>query len=51
MTGDLDEFRLYGRALTDTELRHVREFNAPLDDHHSGALVHLPLDRVRSPHD
>ncbi|MFJ6592452.1 exo-alpha-sialidase [Streptomyces violaceusniger] len=50
MTGDLDEFRLYGRALTDAELRRVREFNAPLDDHHSGALVHLPLDRVRSSH-
>ncbi|MBI0384238.1 laminin G, partial [Streptomyces albiflaviniger] len=51
MTGDLDEFRLYARALSDTELRRVREFNAPLDDPHSGVLVHLPLDRVRSSHD
>ncbi|MET7904592.1 sialidase family protein [Streptomyces sp. NPDC005355] len=50
LTGDLDEFRLYARALTDTELRRVREFNAPLDHHGSGALVRLPLDRVRSPH-
>ncbi|MDN3058072.1 exo-alpha-sialidase [Streptomyces sp. SRF1] len=49
MTGDLDEFRLYARALTDTELRRVREFNAPLDGPRSGALVRLPLDRVRPP--
>ncbi|QKV91811.1 exo-alpha-sialidase [Streptomyces sp. NA02950] len=50
MTGDLDEFRLYDRALSDTELRRIREFNAPLDGHGSGALVRLPLDRVRSAH-
>ncbi|WP_435243350.1 exo-alpha-sialidase [Streptomyces cucumeris] len=48
MTGGLDEFRLYGRALSDTELRRIREYNAPLDGHGSGALVRLPLDRVRS---
>ncbi|MGR3932870.1 exo-alpha-sialidase [Streptomyces sp. BRA346] len=47
MTGALDEVRVYARALTDTELRHVREFNAPLDA--KSATAHLPLDRVRSP--
>jgi sialidase-1 len=46
LTGGLDEFRLCSRALTDTELRRVREFNAPLD--HRSALVRLPLDRVRT---
>ncbi|MFI0774528.1 exo-alpha-sialidase [Streptomyces sp. NPDC021212] len=46
MTGALDEVRVYARALTDTELRRVREFNAPLDE--KSATAHLPLDRVRS---
>ncbi|WP_431041424.1 exo-alpha-sialidase [Streptomyces sp. P1-3] len=45
--GALDEVRVYGRALTDTELRHVREFNAPLDDLYSGVVLRLPLDKVR----
>ncbi|WP_063730963.1 sialidase family protein [Streptomyces sp. RTd22] len=46
MTGALDEVRVYDRALTDTELRRVREFNAPAG---KSATTHLPLDRVRSP--
>ncbi|KUJ70834.1 laminin G [Streptomyces albus subsp. albus] len=46
-TGALDEVRVYGRALTDTELRHIREFNAPLDGKDSGVLLRLPLDTVR----
>lgn len=49
LTGDLDEVRVWGRALSDTELRQVREFNATPDDKdgkHSAALVRLPLDRV-----
>ncbi|MEU1803613.1 sialidase family protein [Streptomyces sp. NPDC019937] len=46
MTGALDEVRVYGRALTDTELRRIRESNAPVDG--KSATAHLPLDHVRS---
>ncbi|MDT0547849.1 sialidase family protein [Streptomyces lonegramiae] len=50
LTGDLDEVRIWSRALSDTELRQVREFNATSADAHGkdpAALVRLPLDRVR----
>ncbi|MFI1847359.1 exo-alpha-sialidase [Streptomyces sp. NPDC020480] len=50
LTGDLDEVRIWSRALSDTELRQVREFNATPADAHGkdpAALVRLPLDRVR----
>ncbi|WP_055549969.1 sialidase family protein [Streptomyces sp. NBRC 110028] len=46
MTGALDEVRVYARALTDTELRRIREFNAPVDG--KSATAHLPLDHIRS---
>lgn len=53
LTGDLDEVRVWGRALSDTELRQIREFNATPDDpdgpdgKDSASLVRLPLDHVR----
>ncbi|MGY0057238.1 exo-alpha-sialidase [Streptomyces sp. LZ34] len=53
LTGDLDEVRIWGRALSDSELRRVREFNATLNGPNgpgakdSAALVRLPLDHVR----
>lgn len=47
LTGALDDVRVYGRALTDTELRHIREYNAPLDDRDSQVVFRLPLDRIQ----
>ncbi|MFI0259284.1 exo-alpha-sialidase [Streptomyces sp. NPDC017056] len=43
LTGDLDEVRVYGRALSDAELARVREDNARVD---GPVVLHLPLDDV-----
>ncbi|TVL92984.1 sialidase family protein [Streptomyces sp. SAJ15] len=47
LTGALDEVRVYSRALSDTELRQVREFNSSLDDD-SAVVLRLPLDSVQA---
>ncbi|MFI2072926.1 exo-alpha-sialidase [Streptomyces triculaminicus] len=44
LTGDLDEVRVYARALTDRELTALRESNAPPSGR--GAVLLLPLDRL-----
>lgn len=43
--GDLDEFRIYGRALTAEELREIREHNVPI----AGQLrLRLPFTTINS---
>ncbi|WP_436840053.1 exo-alpha-sialidase [Streptomyces abikoensis] len=44
LTGDLDEVRVYGRALTDGELAAVRTRNTPVT--RRDAVLWLPLDRI-----
>ncbi len=43
LSGDLDEVRVYGRALDDEELARVRGGNARVP---GPVVLHLPLDRV-----